>query len=126
MEQQTQTVRTIDLGYEQVLMLDSGPGTRVRVLYGAMWLTEEGLGADRFARAGDDLALRTRGRAVIEGLSPGRVQVFSPADRQAGRGAPLARRAARLAARAAAWMRRWRTRMQLGRTPACCEDGATG
>ena len=50
METQAMTVRTIDLGYEQVLLIDTGPGTRIRVLYGAMWLTEEGCADDGFAR----------------------------------------------------------------------------
>jgi hypothetical protein len=68
--------RTIDLGYEQMLLLESNPGTRIRVIYGGIWLTEEGLAQDVFANGGDEVALRARGLAVIEGLGYARVQVM--------------------------------------------------
>ena len=34
--------RTVDLGYEQMLLLESHPRTRIKVIYGGVWLTEEG------------------------------------------------------------------------------------
>ncbi len=85
-------VRTIDLGYEQMLLLESRPQTRVKVIYGGVWLTEEGLQQDVFAASGDEVALKSRGLAVVEGLGYARVQVMeAPAGWQAVRAA--ARRA---------------------------------
>lgn len=75
------TTRTIDLGYEQLLVLESRPGVRVRVLYGNLWLTEEGRADDVFAASGAEVALKSRGRAVIEGLGMARVQLVEPAGR---------------------------------------------
>jgi hypothetical protein len=72
------TSRTVDLGYDQLLVLESRRGTKVRVLYGSLWLTEEGTAQDVFAGSGDEVALKARGRAVIEGLGVARVQVIEP------------------------------------------------
>lgn len=72
------TSRTVDLGYDQLLVLEGRPGTKVRVLYGSLWLTEEGTVQDVFAASGDEVALKARGRAVIEGLGVARVQVIEP------------------------------------------------
>lgn len=68
--------RTVDLGYEQMLLLESHPRTRVKVIYGGIWLTEEGLPQDVFAASGEEVALRSRGLAVVEGLGYARVQVM--------------------------------------------------
>jgi Protein of unknown function (DUF2917) len=70
--------RTVDLGYDQLLVLEARPGMRVRVLYGNMWLTEEGFAQDVFAGSGDEVALKSRGLAVVEGLGLARVQVIEP------------------------------------------------
>lgn len=75
------TTRTIDLGYEQLLTFVGRPGTKVRVLYGAMWLTEEGRAQDIFAGCGDEVVLRAGGLSVVEGLGAARVQVIEPAAR---------------------------------------------
>jgi hypothetical protein len=75
------TSRTVDLGYEQLLVLESRPGVRVRVLYGNLWLTEEGRAQDVFAGSGTEIALESNGRAVVEGLGLARVQVIEPAGR---------------------------------------------
>ena len=72
------TTRTFDLGYEQLLTFLGRPGMRVRVLYGAMWLTEEGRTQDIFAGCGDEVTLRSGGLSVIEGLGAARVQVIGP------------------------------------------------
>lgn len=72
------TSRTVDLGYDQLLVLESRRGTKVRVLYGSLWLTEEGTAQDVFAGSGDEVALKARGRAVIEGLGVARLQVIEP------------------------------------------------
>jgi hypothetical protein len=76
------TTRTFDLGYEQLLTFLGRPGTRVRVLYGAMWLTEEGRTQDIFAGCGDEVTLRSGGLSVIEGLGVARVQVIDPGRRR--------------------------------------------
>jgi hypothetical protein len=73
------TSRTVDLGYEQLLVLEGRPGMKVRVLYGNLWLTEEGTAQDVFAGSGAEVALKSRGRAVIEGLGEARVQVVEMA-----------------------------------------------
>ena len=73
------TTRTFDLGYEQLLTFLGRPGTRVRVLYGSMWLTEEGREQDIFAACGDEITLKVGGLSVIEGLGAARVQVIEPA-----------------------------------------------
>src|SRR3989442_11833966 len=75
------TTRTIDLGYEQLLTFVGRPGTRVRVLYGAMWLTEEGYEQDVFAGCGDEVMLKSGGVSVIEGLGAARVQLIEPSER---------------------------------------------
>lgn len=72
------TARTVDLGYDQLLVLEARPGLKVRVLYGHLWLTEEGSAQDVFAGSGDEVALRGRGRAVVEGLGMARVQLIEP------------------------------------------------
>ncbi len=69
-------VRTIDLGYEQMLLLESRPSTRIKVVYGGVWLTEEGRLQDVFAASGEEVALKSRGLAVVEGLGYARVQVM--------------------------------------------------
>ncbi|HUL66128.1 MAG TPA: DUF2917 domain-containing protein [Burkholderiaceae bacterium] len=91
------TTRTIDLGYEQLLTFVGRPGTRVRVLFGSMWLTEEGCEQDVFVCCGDEVLLKSGGLSVIEGLGAARVQVVEPAKRSllaaiAGRGRNVWRR----------------------------------
>jgi Protein of unknown function (DUF2917) len=71
-------IRTVDLGYEQMLLLESHPRTRIKVIYGGVWLTEEGQLQDVFASSGDEVALKSRGLAVVEGLGYARVQVMEP------------------------------------------------
>lgn len=73
------TIRTVDLGYDQMLILEDRPGARVSVLYGGIWLTEEGSREDVFARGGQVVALRSRKRAILEGIGPTRVEVAEPA-----------------------------------------------
>jgi len=70
--------RTVDLGYEQMLLLESRPCTRIKVIYGGVWLTEEGRPDDVFANHGDEVALKSHGLAVVEGLGYARVQVSEP------------------------------------------------
>lgn len=91
------TVRTVDLGYDQLLVLQGRPGTRVRVLYGNAWLTEEGCAQDIFAGSGGEVALHGGGRTVVEGLGVARVQVIEPPRGRWWRG--IKARMQRLAAR---------------------------
>jgi hypothetical protein len=109
--------RTIDLGYEQMLLLESRPHTRIKVIYGGIWLTEEGLRQDVFAASGDEVALQSRGLAVVEGLGYARVEVMEP---PAGwRRWSIAAR--RLIDRAVAW---FKARPALHRTPLRSQSAA--
>ncbi len=78
MSHATPRVRTIDLDHDQMLLLDGGRESRVRVLYGAAWLTEEGEADDTILHAGGERALRGRG-TLVEALGPARLQVTESA-----------------------------------------------
>jgi hypothetical protein len=95
MKSTTTTMRTIDLGHEQLFVLDGGRDTRVRVLFGGTWLTEEGSG-DSIVHAGEEVTLLRDGHAVLEGLGPTRVQIVESAQR-----GPLQ------------WIARWRQQTSL-------------
>lgn len=103
MTRSTETVTTVDLGYEQLLVFD-GPAARVRVLYGAMWLTEEGEPADTIVGGGREVALHGR-RAVVEGLGLTRLQIVEVRPRSGWRHAAQRLRRA---------LRAWFGRLQLG------------
>lgn len=75
MDRNATAVRTVDLGYEQMLVLESGLPTRISVIYGGIWLTERGRPDDVFATSGEEITLKSRGLAVIEGLRDTRVLV---------------------------------------------------
>jgi len=72
------TSRTVDLDYEQLLMLEGRRGTRVKVIFGGFWLTEEGQLQDVFARTGDEVALHSPRRAVIEATGATRIELIEP------------------------------------------------
>jgi hypothetical protein len=74
-------VRTVDLDHEQLMVLDGRPGTRVQVLFGGLWLTEEDCLHDRVAQAGEALTLTRRGRAVLEGIGRARLKLIEPVRR---------------------------------------------
>jgi hypothetical protein len=76
MSWEPQIVRTVDLGYEQLLVLESQRGAVIRVLQGGVWLTQEGLARDIFAERGAELQLEGEGRVVVEGLGAARVQLI--------------------------------------------------
>jgi len=71
-------VRTLALDPLQLLVIANRPGTRIKVLSGRVWLTEQGQPGDQFALAGEELQLTGRGRSVVEGLGSARVQVIEP------------------------------------------------
>ncbi len=66
--------KTLDLPGGTLLPFASVPGERVRILCGRVWLTEEGSPRDAFLGSGEEISLDTRGLAVIEALSPARIQ----------------------------------------------------
>lgn len=78
----TESVRTIDLDHEQLLVLDNRVGARIRVLSGGTWLTEEGRLDDVHVWQGDAITLTTPGRALLEGVGTARIEVMLP--RRAG------------------------------------------
>lgn len=112
MRKHSERVRTIDLGYEQMLIFDGGPGARVRVLHGATWLTEPEVARDAFLGAGDEHALERAGAALLEGLAPSRIQIVESA-----RAGWLWRAWAALRRRVASH----RTRAQLGPAAGCAQ-----
>jgi len=67
--------RIIDLHNGQMLQLDAAPGAQVRVLFGAVWLTEPGRLDDIFAASGDEIVLDRGRRVLIEAQSFARVIV---------------------------------------------------
>lgn len=71
--------RTLDLPGGTLVPFPSVPGERVRILYGRIWLTEEGSTRDAFLASGEEVALGTRGLAVIEALGPTRIQLIESA-----------------------------------------------
>lgn len=71
---QVLATRTIDLGYEQMLVLEGQPGASVKVLFGGMWLTEENRD-DVFAGPQDRVVLRSRGKAIIQALRTSRIEL---------------------------------------------------
>jgi hypothetical protein len=75
------SLRTVDLGHEQMLVIDDRPGTRVDVLLGGVWLTEERCWQDRFASAGEWLRVESHGRTVVEAIGPTRVALAEPSDK---------------------------------------------
>ncbi len=109
MDEAGRTMTTVDLGYEQMFVFRGGTGTRVRVLYGATWLTEEDRLADAVVRAGEEVFLHG-GRVLVEGLAPARLQIVSaPAIGLRRQASDRLRQAARDA-------RRWLGRLQFGTT----------
>jgi hypothetical protein len=103
MEQDMKTlmprIRTIDLGYDQLMIFDGGRDGRVRVLFGATWLTQEGESGDAVLRRDEELPLRD-GRTLIQALEPTRVQVWS--------------RPVQIGAALRGLLRRWVTRLHFG------------
>lgn len=76
------TVRTVDLDREQLLVVESARGTRVRVLYGSIWLTAERDQQDYFARTGDELLVDGAPSAMIESLGLTRLEIHRPLPRR--------------------------------------------
>jgi hypothetical protein len=77
--------RTQELAHQQLLVLADRPGTRIKVISGGAWLTEEGQPEDRFAQAGEELRVTRRGRAIVEGIGRTRLQLVQPVSSMARR-----------------------------------------
>lgn len=110
-------VRTVDLGYEQMLMIESHPRQRIKVIYGGVWLTEEGVLQDAWLANGDEVALKSRGMALLEGLGAARILLLEE-PRRPGR---IARALSSLFGRTLQSARTLRTRLHLGVREADCE-----
>lgn len=82
MARRWETIRTIQLDYDQIWVFDAGRDARVRVLHGATWLTEEGQAADAVLRAGDEWRPGA-GRTILAALAPSRLQVEPATGRRA-------------------------------------------
>jgi hypothetical protein len=95
-------VRTLDLPGGSLVPFASAPGERVRVVYGSVWVTEEGNPSDAFLASGQEISLQSRGLAVIEALGPARIQLC----REARAPYPLLRAAGTAARRLAEWIAR--------------------
>lgn len=75
MREPASTFRTLDLPGGSLVPFTSIPGERIRVLYGRIWLTEEGVSRDVFLASGEEVSLGSRGLAVIEAFGPARIQM---------------------------------------------------
>lgn len=78
MKQPLETIRTIQLDYDQIWVFDGGRDARLRVLHGATWLTEEGRAADAVVCAGSEVPLH-QGRTLVEALGPARLELVERA-----------------------------------------------
>ncbi len=94
MEHRSTVFKTLDLPGGTLLPISSIRGERVRVLSGRVWLTEEGDLNDEFLASGEEVALGGHGLAVLEALTPARVQLVEPQSLWT-----VVKNAARLAAR---------------------------
>jgi len=78
MKNESTVFRTLDLPGGTLVPFPSMPGERVRILYGRVWLTEEGNVHDAFLGSGEEVSLHSRGLAVIEALGPARIEWIEP------------------------------------------------
>lgn len=102
MKNHATTLKTLDLPGGTLVPFPSVPGEAVRILYGRVWLTEEGNARDSFLASGEEVALHSRGLAVIEALGPARIQWIKPVHERM----TLTELAGRAITRARLWLRR--------------------
>lgn len=79
MRQDPTVLRTLDLPGGTLMPFLSVPGERVRILYGRVWVTEEGSPRDAMLGSGEEVSLDTHGLAVIEALSHARIELVQAA-----------------------------------------------
>jgi hypothetical protein len=109
MTRETTVLRTLDLPGGGMVPFPAVPGEQVRILYGRVWLTEEGGGSDAFLASGEEIRLAQRGLAVIEALGPARVELIEPVIGPS----LLAQAGQRVAQRLGAWLRQKRPALAL-------------
>lgn len=78
MRSESTAFRTLEVAGGAVVPFLSIPGERVRIVYGQVWLTEEGKARDAFLAGGAEVDLDTRGLAVIEALEAARIELIAP------------------------------------------------
>jgi hypothetical protein len=91
MSSSRETVTTIQLDRDQILVFDNGRDGRLRVLYGSVWLTGEHEAGDSILQPGGEAPLRG-GRTLVEGLKASQLQVVQKAGRLTDAGVAWARR----------------------------------
>lgn len=79
-----------------VLRFDDQPGTKIRVWWGAVWLTQEGDIRDYYLTAGQSFTVSCKGTALATAMASSRVGVTSPPLRE-GRARRFFKLVARLA-----------------------------
>lgn len=70
--------RIIDLHGGELLRLDAAAGSRLQVLFGAVWLTEPRRLDDVFAGSGDEIVLDHGGQVLVESQGFARLIVPAP------------------------------------------------
>ena len=73
--------RAIHLDHQQMLFLEGRPGRRIKVVYGGAWLSAGNDLRDHFACAGDEVALRSHGRSIIESIGRTGIELTEPLHR---------------------------------------------
>lgn len=69
----------IDLEHADLLCIRNGPGTRLRVASGVLWMTEEDRPEDHVLSSGAVIALARRGTAIVYTFRRARVVIEIPA-----------------------------------------------
>jgi hypothetical protein len=64
----------------ELVSLDPCGGLRIDSLEGTAWITQAGVAEDFVAQAGDEFVPGSRGRIVIQAMSPARVRVSTLGD----------------------------------------------
>ena len=68
---------TLTLARDTLLSVQNGPGTRLLVRSGSIWVTQEGESKDSVVRAGQVFMIRKAGRTVISALEAATVSLIS-------------------------------------------------
>lgn len=74
----------VELAQGGVLPLDNAAGVQVSSLEGSLWLTEERGAGDVILEAGESYQVETKGRTLVQAMSPARVAVTSAGAPQLG------------------------------------------
>ncbi|WP_418317022.1 DUF2917 domain-containing protein [Piscinibacter sakaiensis] len=69
----------INLDHDQLLVLSDRRGSRVEVVFGGVWLTEENPRADQFIEGGQAWQISRRGRVVAAAIGRTGVRISAPA-----------------------------------------------